>query len=165
MARIHNSDLHHEVQDGAKLQIVDKAPIELADKIVPVMEVNPKLLRYSTMLGRINNRTTTATGITVLAAQPNKDVVITGFYINYSQNAICDNTGTSLICYFRGVATELYQIRKQTTTAKDFNVYVNLSTPLLIDRNTAVTLTHIFAAGSSSIDVNLYGYFIDNPNA
>jgi hypothetical protein len=47
MAQIFNSELKKQLIDGAKLQTSkDVIPSQLADKVVPVMEVNPKLLKY-----------------------------------------------------------------------------------------------------------------------
>lgn len=55
MAEIHNSDLSKEIIDKAKLQLsFDKLPTQLAEKVVPTLEVNPDISRRRKII-RINS--------------------------------------------------------------------------------------------------------------
>ncbi len=44
-AIIYNSDVTKELRDGGKISLRDAIPNQLAEKVVPVMEVNPKFYK------------------------------------------------------------------------------------------------------------------------
>lgn len=160
MAKIYNSDLSKELQAGAKIQInVDRVPDELAEKVVPVMEVNPKLLRRVTIMKR---GLSTATGtITIYTTPADKDFYLTDFYISYFKDAACDNTSIIMTAAVDGASVELWGIRRPTLTADSDNISFNLNFPIKIDRNTTITLTGTFAVGVLQRQAGIFGYTDD----
>ena len=166
MATIYNSELTKELVDAGKLQInMGSIPNQIADKVVPVVEVNPRLLKVSKVLGSLIGKNVTTAGTSIIAADNTKDYFITEIIISNSQDAACDNTNIKIDCTIGGGGKVLFSMRKPTTTAQNFTNIIPLSTPLKIDRNTAVTLSMIFGAGTCITDVIIYGYTNDNPLA
>jgi len=168
MARIYNSDLTKELIEAAKIQTsFDKTPVEIADKVVPVMEVNPKLLRRSRILGSILNRTTTASNVAIVASSDytNRKVFITGCCFTNTQDATSDNVDGSVSIIQDGATKYIPLWKKQTTTAGDKYGTHSFETPLAIDLNSAVSLTATFTAGTSSTSITIMGYVEDASRA
>lgn len=169
-ATIYNSNLTKELIEGAKIQISQgQIPGELAEKVIPVMEVNPKILTPSIILAEVTNRTTTATGVTLWSAANNfsssKDVYITGLRVTNTQDATSDNTSIVVQGNFNGVQKNIYIRTKPTLTASSTMDYMEFKTPLKIDRNSLVVFSCIFSVGTSRTDIDLYGFTLDNGNA
>jgi len=164
MATIYNSDLSKELTLGAKIQTGrDAIPNQLAEKVVPVMEVNPKLLRRATQLANLLGRTTTATGVTVMSAKTNQDVFITGLLVSNVQSAASDNVLIAITTTMDGAAKVIYRRVKATLTASNTHDYMEFNIPLKIDRGAAITFTLAFTAGTSTTDVIVFGYLDENP--
>lgn len=164
MATIYNSELSKELQQGAKLQIRDKMPSELADKVVPVMETNPKLLRRAQQLGTMSRGTTT-TSLTIFTPQAGKETYITGLNISNTQNAACDNVLLSIVAAQGTSQLILYKRNKETLTAQSFFDHIDFVPAIKIDNGTNVTFSGAFTAGTCQTDAAIFGYQIDNPSA
>lgn len=168
MATIYNSDLSKELQNGARLQIRDKCPTELAEKVVPVMEVNPKALRAITFVIDYS-RSTTASGVTIFTTDANKRTFIKGISINNVSDAAADNTAILINSKIFGDSTSgtnILRLNKITLTAGSFEK-VNLfdGQGVELQRNTTVTLSNVFTVGVSTTGVTIWGYTVDNANA
>lgn len=165
MATIYNSELSKEIQEGAKIQSLDEnIPNQLDKLVIPVMEVNPKLLKSSTVLNN-TTRTTTGSGITLLAAQPNKEVFISGIMVANVQDVVSDNASITITVVINGANRNIYKFLKPTLTISNTFHTINFVPALKIDRNTAITFTASFTAGSCTTEFSIFGYFIENPNA
>jgi len=164
MAKIYNSDLFKELKDGAKIQqAVDRIPNEIAEKVIPVMEVNPKLLRT---INIIKNVYGTATGnLTVYSVPSNKDFYLVGADISAQEDALSTNTATYIAATIDGAAVRILQLSKLTLTADSKNGSISFNTPIKIDRGTNITLSNSFGAGAAVKTCTIYGYVIDNSNA
>lgn len=166
MATIYNSDLAKELVQGAKLQQnKDRIPNELAEKVVPVMEVNPKLLRRAVVLASSIGKATTVSAATFLNAAnqfPNKNIFITGIDFCNSQSAASDNTAAYLQIFVDGIQRTIPLLRKTTTTALEaYHKEIVFSDPLKMDMNTSITYTLAFTVGASVSDWIIYGYVDD----
>ncbi len=167
MAQIHNSDLSREIVTGIKLQQnVDSIPSQLADKVVPVMEVNPKLLKNSYPLASIVNRTASSNNLVIYSGRAGISVVITGIGYSIHEDATCDNTTTQINATIDGnVKTPLY-LSKLSLTAIERNGFLDFGEhPLRIDVGTDIRYSHVFTIANSSVTLILYGYFVENTNA
>lgn len=166
MAIIYNSDLTKELVNGAKLQISrDKIPNEIAEKVVPVMEVNPNLLRNINIV-ESTSRTTSGTS-TIYTTPTNKNFFLCGIFLGGMADAAADSTSFTLSGTIKGGASgaTLLSIPKLSLTAINFNQYVRFSYPILMQPNTAISITQTFAVGNSTIRGIVYGYVEDTTNA
>lgn len=158
MATIHNTDLTKELKEGGKLQqLRDVIPSQLADKVVPVMEVNPKLLRRTEVSF---SRTSTAGTIATLPA--GRDFYITGFTLGVLKLVTDTGTDASLTVVVKGETIKLAVIPGITLTAQDQIIALNLTAPIKVDQG-----SNLITAGAniSKITATILGYYVDNPNA
>lgn len=160
MVTIYNSDLSKELRDGTKnQQLRDTLPTQLADKVVPVMEVNPRMLRRITFLKGLGG-----TGTTTIYTTP----VDKEFYLVGCSLSICKVVGdTGSVGYLKttqdGVINSVISYAGVTTTADSQTISRDFSLPIKIDKNTAITIT---ATGAfTRIEANIQGYFVENINS
>lgn len=166
MAKIYNSDLSKELVEGAKIQTsFDYTPDQLAEKVVPVMEVNPKLLKINNFI-KNNFQTTTGT-IAIITTPADKDTYITGLSAGYVKDVTCDSaTGVySLTCVINGATHNLIQFPIITLTAQQDEREITFAYPVKVDRASAIQLTGTFTAGVCVRTCTLYGYQDFNVNA
>jgi hypothetical protein len=167
MATIHNTDLTKELKEGGKLQqLRDVIPSQLADKVVPVMEVNPKLLRITNTTA---TATVNATGAgTVYTTPADKDFFLTNVHLHVIKNVVCD-AATGVYVNFTvvqdGATKSLIALSGITLTAQEDIVTLNLSQPMKIDRNSLIRWTGTYAAGVMVRSANVIGYVVENINA
>lgn len=159
MAQIYNSNLTKEVIDGAGIQIAhDKVPNQLAEKIVPVMEVNPNLLRkteiYAT--GSAQN----ATSANIITLLPDRDFYMTGATISL----IKDSTSTSILSRILVVINSLgtqqiLPIPGLTLTAQTAQKEVFFNPPLKLERGQTITVTNSAAVANITTIGAIFGYY------
>jgi hypothetical protein len=165
MANIYNSDLINEIREGGKIQQnVDNIPNQLADKVVPVMEVNPKILRR---INIIKAYTSAATGeSTVYTTPTDKDFYLVGYSLNSVKNAACDGTNV----YMEGVLSTGEAITidywlSLTLTADKYNNSMSFSQPILLKRGSVIKVATNFGVGAQTKTALIYGYTVDNIKA
>lgn len=164
MTVVRNSDTLRELREASQIQQASEpTPSSLHASIIPVMEVNPKLLRRTGVLCE-STRSTTANGVTLLAAKPAQDIFITAINCTNVQDATSDNTSIGVQFYENGVQRYAYRRLKPTTTASATADQVRFNPPLRVDRNTALTFTGTFTAGTMTTTTTVFGYVVDNVN-
>ena len=168
MATIYNSNLSKEIQEGAKLQVRDRMPNELADKVIPTMEVNPKAFRAITW-SKDFTRATSAAGVTVASTEAEKRTFLKGVSIQVQSGVTADNTTITFSGKVVGQSsggTVLIRLDKLTTTACTLSKEVFYDCQgLELQPGTTMTLSNTFTAGNSITSITLWGYTIDNPRA
>lgn len=165
-AKIYNSNLTKEIIDGAKLQVQDgNIPSEIGNTVVPVMEVNPNMLKKCNILrhGSISNQTTT----TLYVTPSDKDFYLCGC----SLAMIKDNTSTSgmisINCTPSG-STSLYRplaIPSLTLTAHNESNSCSINPPILLKRASTITLDSSTNIANITAAATIWGYLIDNINS
>lgn len=165
MATIHNSDLTNELKDGAKLQqIRDVIPTQLAEKVVPVMEVNPKLLRRINVCK--NATANNATSATIYTTPTDKDFFITCVILSVSK----DVTSTSLASavagtLFTGETISFAGITTETLKSEAHQEVISYPIPIQLKRGTTITVTNTTNVANILTRGLIFGYTVDNPNA
>lgn len=158
MAIINNSELKKNLIEGAKINIVtDAVPSELGKTVVPVMEVNPRLLKITGILGQVQNKSTTASGVNLTLGNV-KNMFVTALEVSNTQNATCDNVLINVSATIGGKSNTVFYSRvKQTTTAQSTRDFVQFNPPLRIDSGN-VFFNAVFTAGTSVTNLTLFGY-------
>lgn len=155
MAQINNAELTQELIKGAKLFNNDKGiPSQLADKVVPVMEVNPKLLRRINLIRRV-----TANG-TIYTCPTDKDF----FLVSYNLGGTCTATGGSAITITpKGdvavVIGTLFYSSDVVVTINSQNITQDFSYPILLERGSAIVYAK--TGTTSSVQATIFGYIVD----
>ena len=167
MAKIYNSDLTKGIADNAKIQInVDRVPDQLADKVVPVMETNPRLLRIAKIAQ--SGALTNATSATIYTVPNGVDLYITSACLSMTKDATSTSTvGTMRALTEDGIATtsDILVISGITLTAQHSNVCCSFDTPIKISGGNTVRII----SGTNVANIIIYGsftgYLVQNTNA
>jgi hypothetical protein len=160
MAKIYNSDLTKGIAKNAGIQQnVDKVPNELAEKVVPTLESNPKIVGqiYSS-----RGLATNATNGVILAAQSKRDVYIHGAFLTLNKTATATSTYTAIeYTDENGAAQRLLQFVGYTLTAQNESISVSFPRPIKIKRNTAIQLLN-GTANADIISIGIIYYSLDD---
>ena len=165
MATIHNSDVFKEIRDGARIQQLSEViPSQIADKVVPVMEVNPKMLKYVNIVQRASSA---ATGTTAVYTTPtNAEFYLTSIMLSFSATVTNDQVGLYLSAFpFQTLtAVRLLDINVVTLVAQSQTFQKDYTYPIKIEKGTAINLVKAYAAGAGVYSCTICGYTIENPN-
>lgn len=162
MGTIYNKDVFDELRYNGKIQNTDTINNQISGNIVPVMEVNPRLVRPCNV--SIHNASST-TGNTVIYTVPSgKDFFCTGVYLTYASDAACDGTGSSITFVDQyGATRRMIGVFKIASTAYSQSISLSFPTPILIRSGVAINLSNNFTAGVSCTQGGVHGYTVDNP--
>lgn len=162
MATIYNSQLTRELTDAAKIQVSrDKIPNQLAEKVVPVMEVNPKLLRRANI---VRSGTATGTGASTIYTTPsNQDFFLTHAELSIIKDAASDYAtgGYPLNVTIDGVTRSILIISILTLTAQNQTVGIAFNTPVKLDRGSTIALNSASSTAGTFIRAATFGGFVD----
>jgi hypothetical protein len=169
MAKIYNSDLTKGIAKNAGIQqSVEKVPNELAEKVVPVMETNPELLRKVNIVANIN-KTTTGSG-TIYTTLANKQFYLTSAYGTYVKDAAADVGQTGYCLSMGGVIDGaniiILSLPSLALTAETEVISQTFNPPINVDRGSTISLGGAtFTAGTMSRTCGITGYYDEIPNA
>lgn len=164
MATIYNSDLTKAMIEAGKLATGrDKLPTELAEKIIPVINVNPRHNKYTT---HVYSGASSATGSLSVAALPTgKEFYITYIIMSYVKDAACDAaSGRVTLTYVpkdTDVTTELADLPVLTLTADGKQVFLAFPYPLRCRSGSSILSNVTFAAGTMIRNIKVGGYFVE----
>jgi len=163
MANIYNGDLKRELIAGAGIQTsVDVVPNQIADKVVPVMEVNPKMLRTCDIIKRAI--ATNATSATIYTTPANADFYLIGANMCMIKDATSTSAETSIKATKDNASINILEFAGITLTAQTLSESISLNNPLKLDRNTTITITNATNTANIRSSGIIYGYIVDNPN-
>jgi len=151
MATIYNSDLTKELVAGAKIQqSKELPPTQLAEKVVPVMEVNPKLLRVCNIV-----RSTQGIAPTNVYTVPtNKDFYLVSAWVAVTN---IDNAGERVMTVtIDNQAQILLQIEHEAAGAAAAAsvasaLSINPAFPIKLDRGSNIVISGSHAKGTAGI--------------
>lgn len=164
--KIYNSNLTKEIIDVAKIQTsTDGIPTEIADKVVPVIDVNPKHAKISNLVaGTVGSATANNiiqtvlsdrdTYLTVLTLSYIKDVTSTSTYV--ALNLILDGT--------TGLVTILY-LPCITLTAGNDSISITLRDPIKLKKGSSVQILTDSATANIKMTGTVVGFYDNNINA
>jgi len=166
-AKIYNSSLTRELVDGGKIAVsVDGIPSELAEKVVPVMEVNPKLLR----LNNIVESTFQATNgsVTLFTTPVDRDFFLTSVSIALVKDVACDLASGAIalsVTLPSGIVKSLIRLPVLALTAQSSELSLSFSQPIPLGKGSPIAISGTFTAGALSRSGSITGFTIDNPLA
>lgn len=151
-----NSQVVKEIVDALKLDMnIEKVPSP-----VPVIEVNPKLVKNVLLYNSTRNVSGAAT---ILTTPTNQDYYLHGIEFDYTKDASCDMASgrLSISVVIGGATYYVASFSVLTLTAQYSGRYIQFKTPLKLDRNSAIRFNGAtFTAGNLIQSVCLH-YMID----
>lgn len=164
MATIYNSNLTNELRDGAKIQISkDKIPTELAEKVIPVMEVNPKLLRKTKICRSLI--VTNSTSGTIYTTPTTQDFYLTGATISVIKDATATSVYSQLVVYIDGASQGIMNIPGITLTAQNQSLTLSFPIPVKLDRGSTINISNNTNVGNVVCGASIFGFVDETSNA
>lgn len=167
MAQVYNSELLKGMQNDAKIQISrDRMPDQLAEKIVPTLEVNPELTRKLNLIlrGTLNN----TTSVTVYTVPSGKTLLIYGATLSFIKDATATTTGITLRITVEDAQNfnqDLLYFPSFTLTAHTGANNISLTHPLELKSGGTITLISVTGNANITANCTIAGILIDNVRA
>jgi hypothetical protein len=158
MAYIYNSELTKNIIDGAKIAISrEQIPNQLAEKVVPVMEVNPRLIRTADVCksATLNNATTA----TILTTPTDMDFYLCSASISFIKDVT--STATTLNITFTdqyGVSQTALRAVCFTLTVQNGQNSISFPFPIKCARNTIIAITSDTNVANIRASASISGY-------
>lgn len=162
MATIYNSQLSQELTDGAKIQVSkDKIPTELAEKVIPVMEVNPKLFRRINVIKAGIALNVTGTG--VYTTPTDKDFYLCGAQLSLIKDVTSTSTFTYLSCTDEyGALQTLLKIVSLSLTPQIDGCTADFTIPIKLKRGSVIGINNFTNVANITSHACIWGYTVDN---
>lgn len=164
MATIYNSQLSKELIKAARLQTSkDTIPNQIADKVVPVMEVNPKLLRETNIIRRFGDSTNSTNNILYTTPATGSDFYLTGAILQFDAGVLCDTSTVTLsaILYDSNATTTILDFRCRTAPADGIFkklIWYNFPHPIRIKRNSTILFSDNGTTANLTKACTIFGY-------
>lgn len=158
-----SSELIREIQEATKIQTIGGLPRVISNQIVPVIEVNPRVVKPTLIF---SVATATSGVATLISANPKQDVYIKGITLAIIKDAACDMASgrVNISCSQNG-SKDLIALPVLTLTAQSMATAQTFNPPIKIDRNTAVNINGTYAAGVMWRTATINYYVDDGSNA
>jgi hypothetical protein len=159
--KINSSAIGREIRQEAGVDPFGKTPDELAEKIVPVLNVNPS---KPVNIFKSSNKITTTGGSAAGYATPlTSDFYLHGFAISLAKNATCDLAEIYLDFTPMNQPSSFWYLETITGSGENNNVIVNFPQPILMKRGTNVNIVAgAFTAGAMNARLMVWGHQVGN---
>lgn len=158
MAEHQSKEIIDKISDELKVQPAGEIPKQLSKDIQYVYNVNPKnIVNMSGTVGA------TATGTNnFFTTPPNKDFYLTSASLSIEENSVSDNIQTLMRCLIpSGETITLINFFKLATTATSKEMSVVFNPPILLKRNSSISVTNSFTVGSAVKSGCITGFTTD----
>jgi len=155
MARINRTSILVNQADLALIQQGDIAT-ELNKVVVPVLEIGAKT---SSTCKAASGATTS--DVNLYTTPRDKDFYLTYVHLRGVKDATHDGTSATLQVVMGGATTALVRRYFLSATAETFEVSVVLPYPLKIDRNSVISITATFSAGTMTKSGCIAGFILE----
>ncbi len=163
MAQIYNSDLIKGMANDAQIQLNrDYPPQQLADKVVPVMETNPRILQKLNYTH--SNTATNATSATIYTTPTDQDFYLSAVALAIIKDATSTSVKSAITATINGVAQDLLSIPEITLTAQTAQMSLAFPKDILIDKGTNIVVTNSTNVANILATGVIFGYLIYNIN-
>jgi hypothetical protein len=153
-----NRETTREIQEATGLSEITGYPRKIADAIIPVIDVNPKL-KYS---NKIHTSFLTGGGGTsagIYTTPMDKDFYLTGACLSIVKNATSNSTVTSIrVGTADGPTSNIISIIGLTLTEQDQTVWCPFPIPLRLARGSAITLITDSTGAGYEVRGSIIGY-------
>jgi hypothetical protein len=156
----YNSDTTNELVQAGKLQQNnDFIPNQFADKIVPVINVNPKDYRRVNVVSA--NTIATAGDCAIYTTPADRDFFLTNLIVHIQADLTCDCANWRCYVQIDGATKNILSIQRITGAASDNTYILNFETPIKIDRGSGIGIAGNKTAGTLYKDGSIAGYTVN----
>jgi hypothetical protein len=160
MAYIDNSETKKEINDAIRGNAVSNiAPTQLANQVIPVIDVNPKNLRRCNIV-RAGVASNAISG-TIYNTPADKDFFLCSSTISLTKDATSTSTSSRMNVIIDGATQVINRIDGFTLTAQQQTSNITFSTPIRIDRNTSITVTNTTNVANVTNGGTITGYTVE----
>ena len=162
MAYIDNSETKKEINDAIRGNAVSNiAPSQLANQVIPVIDVNPKHSRRVNIVK--NQNALNSTSGTIYTTPSDKDFYLVGCEISVLKDATATSTNSAINAVIKGdsSSTIVAIIRGLTLTAQENSVSNNFGNGVLLERGTNITITNTTNVANISASGIIWGYTVE----
>lgn len=165
MATIYNSELTAELIQAGKLQVArDKIPSEIAEKVVPVIDVNPKHARICNLVKR-QSIVNSASGI-IYSVPSSKKTFICGYSLSVIKDVTSTSDRSKINCYLpSGEAITIAEITGITLTPQEQTITATINPPLELQPGTNIDLTNSTNVANINTSGIIWGFEVLNPKS
>ena len=157
MATVTRTSVLLQAQDIAGLQVgVDITPKTLSSTISPTLDLNPRftnLVKYGT--------TSVTTSSNLLTTPSQKDFYITFAHITFKKDVTSDLSSCNIQGSVNGATVRLLSFECLAATAENQSINITFPYPIKIDRNTNISLTGSFTAGTATKTAVIGGFILE----
>jgi len=157
MSQINSTELLKGMRDNAKVQNLESVPSQLADKVVPVMETNPILLRKC----NISKGLVSSASGTIYTTPTDRDFYIVASCLSVVRDASATSVSTRILATIDGLASPILGICGVTLTAGSSEQSISFPTPIKVDRGTNITVSFNTATAVITAYSQITGYLVD----
>jgi hypothetical protein len=163
---LRNSDTAKELRAVTMLSnAIDEQPHVVSQQVVPVMEINPKMMR---VINTVKSQTATNNASVAIFTTPtDKDFYLSALALSLTKDASATLTYASIEATVKGQSSPVrfLTLAVTTTTAvQGLNAQIALPHDLLLERGTNITCTADTAVGSFTTRSTMYGIEVQNTN-
>jgi len=160
MVEIQSKEILNKISEDIKESNVNLLPRELSKNIQAVLIVNPKNISNSDIVKSDSRATTGST--TLHTTSTTRDTYLVSVTLGAQADATADNTLVNLtITPSKTAVTNILRLAKLTTTVFTGNISLNLSEPLLLARNTAISFGSTFTVGAVNMTASVVLFEVD----
>ena len=159
MATIYNSDLQKEFTEGSRVQVAREGSVtQISQQVIPVMEVNPKLLRRVNIIAKVS-----AAG-TAYTCPADKDFYLTGCFLAGAISQAAKSGSQSLTITLPGGAATILNSNFVRTSAVLIDAGQSVSNqnytiPILCSRGSTLTYS---TSNMDAQSCTIIGYLVEN---
>ena len=160
MAKIYNSAIIERITKLIRLMTsADVVPSELAEKVLPVLEVSPeKIVNHGGSSNKI------VTGLSTLFTTPtDRDFFLTSYSLLNQSDVSADNIlVTYQVTLASGEQINLIELAKITLTVYQESVTKALNFPIKLKRGSNIVFGSTFTVGVSKTSSSFTGYTVED---
>ena len=160
MAKINNPELIRGLINKAKINLaVDQVPSQLAEKIVPMLNVTPE---YKVFIA--DGRASDATSFTIYTASTKKRTFVCGGGLSLSKDAVNNSVSSDITLTPKGrKPNEFITIRYEPLTAGSNMFYIpSLLHPIELQKGSTITVNNNAALASIDCHGTIYLFELDD---
>ncbi len=145
MVEIQNPQIKTELQEKTHITPVDIIPTTLSNVVVPIINVGRNIDQYV-----VKGSSYTSSGTFTIYTTPSDiDFYLTSVHCSFSKDATCDATDPiSMTLSIYGQNPSILRLALTTITEERGSTSSDLKEPIKLDRNTTISVTGSFTAGT-----------------
>lgn len=155
---INNNEAIKELLKATLLQSSFHFPKELEKKIVPTIEINPRLLKISNIIRQVAIQNATSDIIFTTPNISNIRFFLTGLTLSVVKDALSTSVQTAIQLTIDGAVQLIATIVGQSLTAQNQSITFSFPFPIQVDRNTNINVVTSSAVAFIRVDASLCGY-------